>query len=407
MQGLNRQLKLTHARLSQIDKKQPDIVEPIYWSGRIASFHDFQNPATSWYLITPPHRGGNAHFIGYDPISRGVVGYIGLDGFLSQPPAIDRSFQIKHHHWAAYYGSIVASQNPYSYFQVAFEPSGRDVEIQYAPKVNASPDLVWILSNGTIHEVRLKTRTVNTIVKDRPDIRELAQFTYEDDGKSYLKLIVRAETELLILDPDTRTMESIKVVQVSPEDSFEFYQLKNGHRVLTRSPKQDLESVTNHQQIYWLDENGQIERQAEANLVRQLHTAGISESIYISILFPIPILPNAIATIGPLINPALFQGKSYDPLPYSQMVWKAYQDSAIWIALSILVGLLTGLVCRRREVDVFGNHGWMWPIIVGVTGWFGWMGYICVRPLPARLPNRQWMPNQPEPVRPIGTEIFA
>jgi ABC-2 type transport system ATP-binding protein len=40
-------------------------------------------------------------------------------------------------------------------------------------------------------------------------------------------------------------------------------------------------------------------------------------------------------------------------------------------------------------------------------GWFVWIGYCCVRPLPARLPGGRWMPSQPEPNRPIGTEVFA
>jgi len=78
-----------------------------------------------------------------------------------------------------------------------------------------------------------------------------------------------------------------------------------------------------------------------------------------------------------------------------------------WVLLAVLVGIACGWACRRRERDVFGNTSWLWPVLVGLCGWFGWMAYICLRPLPARLPHGQWMPSQPDPGRPLGTEVFA
>ena len=77
-----------------------------------------------------------------------------------------------------------------------------------------------------------------------------------------------------------------------------------------------------------------------------------------------------------------------------------------WLIFSFLVGLVVGWDCWRRE-RIRGSTGWIWPIAVGLCGWFGWMAYVSLRPLPARLPNRQRLAARPEPNLSVGTEIFA
>ena len=111
----------------------------------------------------------------------------------------------------------------------------------------------------------------------------------------------------------------------------------------------------------------------------------------------------AVAVIGPAVTPP----EPGEPVTYPARLFQFLSFVKIWIIVSVLVGLGTAWQVRRREVDVFQSSSWFWPILAGACGWFGWIGYSFVNPLPARLPNHQWLPAQPEPARPLGTEIFA
>src|SRR5262249_47554824 len=60
--------------------------QPLPWSQRIKSISDSQSPPTQWYLITNGMPDGRAYLMGYDQLSKQVVGYLGTAGFSSEPP---------------------------------------------------------------------------------------------------------------------------------------------------------------------------------------------------------------------------------------------------------------------------------------------------------------------------------
>jgi len=378
--------------------------EPRTWRTRIASFHDYQKPATCWYLILPPNRASTAYFVGYEQPSRRLVGYIGVSGFSSQLPTVEQSFPITTSADYAFVGSVASTQtiNPYAYANSA-EPNADNLDMQYIPMANARADAVWIRSQGTIYEIRLGARTVRTALKGLLEMRCLAQTSTDRDGKTFLELLGRSETGLLIIDPETGTVETVPLEPV-PRNGYEsFYQLKDGRRMLVHHTTTNRHGRSlQHHRISWLGEDGQTARTEEVTLD---YTYGLqlNPSIAFSLACPSPVVAVGALFIAPAFTPA----DSPETQTYSGRVAQFFAEAWGWFAVALLTGILTGWTCRRRERDVFGSSHWLWPILVGACGWFGWMGYICLRPLPARLPHGQWLPTTPEPNPALGTEIFA
>ena len=369
--------------------------EPPLWDNRIAPFLDFRVPSTKWYLIAPPNFGGRAYFVGYDPHSRKLVGYLDTEGFSVRTPSLDKSFPIID---SGFYGVVGSTQSPISRF-FAYEPlDGIHLDPQFV-NLNAALDSVWILAGGSLYEIRLKSRQVRVLIADRSEMRSLARLSVKLDNQPHVQLLVRTDTGLLIIDPVTEKTESILLDPLPKGASESWCQLSNGRRLhFCEFPA---ERGISKCVITWRDTDGNIERREEAHLAVFDDTSFPSTFVNLGmcVFLPSPIVPCAACV---MISPVLYNGdielaRFYRLL--DQLKW--------WIASTIITGVATGWASRRRERDVFGSSSWHWPILVGICGWFGWIAYICLRPLPARLPQGQWMPARPEPPRSLGTEIFA
>jgi hypothetical protein len=153
-------------------------------------------------------------------------------------------------------------------------------------------------------------------------------------------------------------------------------------------------------EILWLDEQGGVERKAQATLNQA--GRGMFATVF-AVCVPAPMI-----SFGAwFAAPPLRSDSQNEPADYSQRFAEFAAQMWPWLISSLLVGIASGWSCWRRERLVFERSGWAWAILVGLCGWFGWVGYIFLRPLPARLPNHHWIRAQPEPNVPLGTEIFA
>jgi hypothetical protein len=154
-------------------------------------------------------------------------------------------------------------------------------------------------------------------------------------------------------------------------------------------------------QIQWINDDGTVERRAEWTSP----DTTVSEPVGLgfSLGIPAPLVSLGAWLTTPFLPSSLWKGKD---TPLGRM-GEFFFYFKVWLGTSLLIGIATGGACRLRERTVFGTSNWFWPILVGACGWFGWMGYICLRPLPARLPRGAWLPSRPEPAQPIDTEIFA
>jgi hypothetical protein len=377
----------------------PEGHTPYSWNRRVDSFSDYLSPSTNWFLVAPTIRSSTAYFVGYEARSRRLVGYLGINGFSTAQPTKEQSFVITTSFYNAFAGNLASTiapgnlPEPIEWGEDAAPPN----TAQYA---NATPDEAWILSQGTIYGIQLRSRKVRVLLKDRPDALWLRQASVSRDGRSFLSLVARTETGLLFIDPSTGEQETTSI-SLLPYDSF--YQLTSGKRLLLQMPQASRQGFGRQFVISWFNEAGEVERRQDVELPPSTESKILSFPTMVAASQPSPMTAFVAWVFGPFFS-------YHEPdatRNYFGELWHALIEFKLWCLVSLLAGGIAGWACRNRERDVFGNKHWFWPIVVGLCGWFGWMGYICVRPLPARLSNRQWMPIQPEPVRPIGTEIFA
>lgn len=376
--------------------------EPHSWRQRMTPFNDGQTPAVYWYLLAPPEAPGTAYFVGYDAASRRLIGYLGVNGFVAQTPSPADSFSVETNQTYPFQGVAASPQHQYL-FASPYEPHYLDANA--ANFANVPVDAAWLLADDVVYEVRLQTRTVKPLLTGRTGLQSLLRSQVKQDGKALLKLLIRTETGVLSFDPGSQELREWPLEPAPPLASETYLELPDGGLAYMLTHRNDGTDQPAEHTFVWFDAAGQETRRATtrtSNLNRSpsgaLATAGLSVSM------PAPVIPLGVLTIGPWVSsPMDFPGVTTVGERFQRILWFV----AGWLAVTVAIGIACGWACRRRERDVFQNASWLWPILVGFCGWFGWLGYICLRPLPARLPHGRWLPEQPEPNLPLGTEIFA
>lgn len=366
------------------------------WNSRVTGLYDFQKPSTYWYLIALPDRRSTAYLVGFDRLSQRRVGYIGLDGFSLMEPTIEQSFPLPDGPFLGFQGIIASGQATGPY-----EPASDSMELQTAPMANAGLDVVWILSRGSIYEIQLGVRTVKKVLDNHPELRFLVQGLVSRDEKNFLQLLARTTDGLLTIDP--KTGETQFAALEHPPIGFNevLYEVPKHGRVIVQSnrtsghgPKQDV-------RVIWMDQDGRLTRQQDTETFKYAAPLERYFNWSISICCPIPLVSVGACVCAPAFLPPEAN------LTYLDRSWKLLNELKFWIMSTLILGLASGWCCRRRQRDVFGVTNWFWPILVGSCGLFGWIGYICVFPLPAWLPGGTWLPSKPEPARPQAVEIYV
>ncbi len=383
----------------------------IGWSSRLLGYSDLQSPAVSWYLVTPPNRHGYGYFTGYEEHSKRHVGYLGKRGFSIQVPVDEDAFQFVSPALEAT-GHVASFQRDNFYYSSS-EPSSSQLKSMLTNLNDDVHDAVWILSQGTLYEIQLGERTTKVLLDNRPDLRQLTRmyarsFTgglsidgvIESPGKSGWQLVLRTDDGMLLLDPETQEQHRITVGPLPAGWVESLIELPNGDRYVTVTRYGQKAGEKSTILVHWIGKEGEITRTETVELSR---AASQSFDPDMSIVLPVPLILVLNTIIAPAF-PSVDDVESSTYFTRMQTVWKGEE---VWAISTVIVGLLVAVAVRWRERKVFRNSGWMWPVAAGLFGWFGWMAYICLRPLPAKQSNGAWMPAQPEPNRPLGTEIFA
>ncbi len=383
----------------------PPSTQPSNWSQRLLPLTDGATLPVYWYAVLPQEVPGTMYFAGYDSRSRRLTGYLSAGGFTALPPSVEQFFPIRT--GPSYYPFIgavkaaaISSDGFYSHPQ---EPAYEALLDLYA---NAPGDAVWVLSRNVLYEIRLRSQTMRTLKTDLPEEAHLSRATFKRDDKTFVQLLVRSEAELLIIDPETTNTERLALGPSVPKDSGSYMQTDDGLRLLhTQSPLEPTASLSDSKwrhQLTWYDASGSIVKQAETVTQNPVSQSAVPFTTGASLVCPTPIAP----LVGLMVGPWVVSGREAQ-FAYSARLGIIWNFVWGWLLTTSIISLVIGWACRRRERDVFDNASWLWPILVGGLGWFGWMAYICLRPLPARLPHGRWMPTQPDPNRPLGTEVFA
>lgn len=358
------------------------------WSQRISAYQDFEIDATYWYFVLlsgDPQRGC---FEGYDKRTKRPVGFLGLSGFTLNRPGPGECFPIRSTHpGSASAGVIVAMSRSWP---EASEPYQYGV----SPAENAPLDVIWLLSNDRVYELRLTTRTVRLLF-ERAHLRQISSLRHQRGDKAFVTLVLRTDRELLFLEPGKEGVKTWKSQRPPTGASEQLYVTDNDVRLRVITFRTTQGVVRN--EIIWCDESGVEIRREEVTLNRAREFTNEP-----ALFAPAPVAAWALCGIGSWLVPGLAPPE----LSRMQKVHRVSVQNWTWLLTSTMIGMATALDCRRRE-RIWGRKGAIWPVSVGLLGLFGWVGYVCLRPLPQRQTDGEWMIHPPEPNLPLGIEIFA
>ena len=382
--------------LSQITIYHSEEGESSSWDNRFQAFQDFKIPTTYWYHVQPLDRPGTSYFEGFDKATRRRIGYLGPNGYVQQRPSTLQSFSIRPTKFGAQLGLLVSSGTRYG---EVIEPAYNGV----ATYKNAAADTVWLLAADSIYEIQLQARTVHLMPNSHAGAQYLTGQGIEHEGAANLQLVLRTSEGLERITPESNESEFLKLDPVlSSNDVEAFCVTKGGRQIISRSTfgSNTLQQNEQIHDVKWFDARGAVERTEHLTL----HYPGNQIPLAaFDLCAPIPMISFGAWFAAPSVRPA----SPDEPARYSTRFAEFAATMWHWLVSSLLIGLASGWSCWQRERQVFGRSGWAWAILVGICGWFGWVGYIFLRPLPARLPNLQWIPSQPEPNVALGIEIFA
>ncbi|MEI8380751.1 MAG: hypothetical protein WCJ09_11520 [Planctomycetota bacterium] len=358
------------------------------WSHRISAYQDFEIDATYWYFVLlsgDPQRGC---FEGYDKRTKRPVGYLSLNGFTPERPGAGEYFPIgSTHPGSASAGVIVAMSRTWPEAAEPFQYSA-------SPAENAPLDVIWLLSNDRVYELRLKTRTVRLLFEGA-QLRQISSLRHQRGDKVFVTLVLRTDHEFLFIDPGKEGVQTWKSQRPPIGASEQLYVTDNDVRlrVITFQTSHGVVRC----EIIWCDESG-IETRREEVTLSQAGEFTNEPALFV----PAPVVAWSLCGIGSWLVPG-FAPPELSPM---QKVQRFSLQNWFWLLTSAMIGIATAWDCRRRE-QIWGRKGWVWPVTVGLLGLFGWVGYVCLRPLPQRRPDGEWMIHPPEPNPPLGIEIFA
>ncbi len=370
------------------------------WGRRLVPIEDRGTPPTYWYLEVSAEDPQRLCFVGFNSLSRQKTGFVGRKGFTPNPVAPADRFLIP---WGDSYnlwiGAVASSHAQHWFYQDVYEPVHQQ---RSAPRfANVEGVRLWILSEGTVYEIDLSQRQVKPLLQS-DDAIALYQTEANRDGRRLLQLLLRTPEELRIIDPRTLAETRLPLpLQPPPCTGSVYGEANNGERIILSYFRDRVDPSQPYScEIQWFQPDGKLIRTE----TRTLATMGdIPISFYnVYLAVPTPLVPFIGLAIGP--SAMAWDG---DPRDYATRFRRMFDLTGTWLLVALAIGITCGFACRRREVRIYGNRSWLWPIVVGLCGWFGWIGYICVRPLPARLPDGTYLTRIPEPALATGYEILA
>lgn len=89
------QTNLYLSQLASTPTRNALLEKPLDWQSRIGATSDRDNPATYWFLVRDDSLAGNAYLVGYDSVTRRIVGYLTREGFGETIPSAEDSFDLR------------------------------------------------------------------------------------------------------------------------------------------------------------------------------------------------------------------------------------------------------------------------------------------------------------------------
>jgi hypothetical protein len=353
------------------------LVDPVPWNYRIRGFLRSQPSPVFWYLMRPAQATGGAYFVGYDPVSRRLIGYLGLKGFASDIPAVDEQFVMSH------LSTVGGEFAPNSNSTFGTEPITQPRD---------GSEALFVISNGSLYRIDFRRQAVRSV---KLPAQVISVGTVDepilvaDDRRAISKhrVAARMEDHVAVLDFDGQILTSVTIPPELRDVSFALYDTVGDEWMAVQNQSGSWQLPTD---IYWFDVEGKITRREQVDLSPGLKNDPRKQAWSTATVFPMP-LPLAIG--GYIFRPLSDWSESYvlasranhaERPDFRTALAQSVADSWLPFLLVCLVSAAAAIVCHRHQRRVGAEHAMVWALFVFLMGLPGLIGYWIHRKWPPR-----------------------
>jgi hypothetical protein len=432
----------------------PGIVNiPLQWSGyyqRVVTGSDGKEPPTAWYVIRDAAPEGHAYLVGFDPLSKLRVGYLGKQGFrLSAPPQADQFVLPRGSPWPL---SRYVTSTQY------LEPRRLATFYNLYSDQRIAPWLVFIIDGQDLWEIDLRARTARVALqaqgavsfsslttpektllappvepeaaRDTKVPARLAAFAMQetytiaqvlppaaaqaDKPKLAMAMAIRGDDRVTFFDQPTGNHWEFALPKDVPNETLQVYWLNVNQILVVYTQGYWAGGTINH--LLWTNAAGELQRRERVELAGYVPESRHKTAWKVSGAAPVPIGWLIGVLIGaPLVLLQLNEADDYNAA-FSQAIDAAWQP---WIAV-LLIGAALAWITIRLQRKYRRPATGLWTAFVFLLGIPGFAAYWLehLRPNVEKCAQcGQVVPRDrdtcaacdapfPAP-SPVGTEIFA
>lgn len=381
------------------------------WDNRLAAGNDQRLPATYWYLVHNGEVNGRAYGVGYDSVSKRLVGYFGRRGFSEAMPPESEWFPIAGDYglWGAtpnvFVGEPAWTTTPFLYVLAGEELWSIDLRRREVTRLLGAPwaktvGWAWSLPEKTPGEQSREPAGTRDLMADR-------------------KLLLRSIDSAAIVDPQSGETLRIPLPEEVRHSAVAAFELADGNVLLVSlelDPAAD--PSVSRRKLLWLDPEGEILKQRSVELASR-GAAGPGSLAAISwttlLAEPMPLASGLLTFLYPLEATTTGAGDSYSTV-LRQMLGQTWPS----MLAALLIGVLAAVAAYWRQRRFGLPHGVAWAVFAFIFGVPGWLGYRFHRrwpPLEACPDCGQLVPRDRDTCRAcaaefpppslVGNEIFA
>jgi hypothetical protein len=407
---------------------------PWNWGGRVGGYTDGRKPPAGWYVIRDDRPAAHCYLAGFDAVSKLPIGYIGRNGFRSNPPPLDEQFALPEI-FARQITQFVASPQ---YFQlwgvVMYHNLGRT-------EPNNLPQwLAYIAEADRVWEIDLRQRTAKVALKI-PDIVSIdgslralkktvlnepaektaavpAVATADADKNAKMPeyanaLAVRTDSKI-VLRTAAGTLKEFTLPQQVPNNGIGVYWIAPEQLLLTFGAGEW--SGGSIQRLLWIDPAGKVQRNAEVKLAGWRPESPRENAWIGFVIVPVTI----VWFVGIVLGAPLVMLQNYVETSYFNAI--RHTIEVAWPPLILVLALaavFTWLTVRLQR-KYHRPHTGLWAAFVFLLGLPGFAAYLMEQrqtKLEACAECGQIVPRDREacaacnaefaPPARVGTEIFA
>jgi hypothetical protein len=370
-------VRLSTANPQEIPPADPDPRTFPVWNFRILGFLQPPPTVNYWYLVQEGPPTNLAYFVGYEPQTKQIIGYMGRKGYCATLPPADEKFVIPGSMFSGCYAPSIGKFNR--------EPYGYEEDRR----------LLFLVADGVLHKVDFGRQSVETV--SMPDkvvsVGQYEQLTAVADDRHATyewRIVVRLPQALHILTTEGEPIRTLPLDKVVQDQILALRGTTTDEMILQASPADDHYAPN---ELYWLGPNGKVLRHRQATWSRLDPPAPPSASSRWMAVAMIPLpLP---LTVIPLISAIAFTWNGTEPSSFTEL---ADLFAEFWLPYVVLlvVSLLLAIYAYRHQRSYDPRSARAWAMFVFLLGPAGLLGYLLHRQWPARSACSQcgkWVPR--------------